>query len=270
MGEKIRLDRFLADMGKGSRSQVKEAARKGRVRVNGQVERKTDRKVEPGFDQVLFDGCEVRYCTWEYYLLNKPQGVVSATEDGRHRTVVELLGPEGRKGLFPVGRLDIDTEGLLLLTNDGELAHRLLSPKKHVDKQYYALVSGRLARDAMEQAAAGMVLADGTKLLAAKLEILPGQGRRWHGGDGRGGLSAKGRTREEGQEEPCFTEIRLTLQEGKFHQVKRMVEALGGTVVYLKRLSMGPLKLEEGMRPGEYRRLTQEEVLLLKEWTGEG
>ena len=118
----------------------------------------------------------------------------------------------------------------------------------------------------MEQAAAGMVLADGTKLLAAKLEILPGQGRRWHGGDGRGGLSAKRRIREEGQE----SEAHVILREGKFHQVKRMVEALGGTVVYLKRLSMGPLKLEEGMRPGEYRRLTQEEVLLLKEWTGEG
>jgi len=270
MGEKIRLDKYLAEMGLGTRSQIKEAARKGRIRVNGVTEKGAEKKIDPDSDTVLFDGQEITYVRMEYYLLNKPQGVVSATEDRIHPTVVSLLTQARRSDLFPVGRLDIDTEGLLLITNDGELAHRLLSPKKHVDKQYYALVSGRLARDAVEQAAAGMVLADGTKLLAAKLEILPGQGRRWHGGDGRGGLSAKRRIREEGQEEPCFTEIRLTLQEGKFHQVKRMVEALGGTVVYLKRLSMGPLKLEEGMRPGEYRRLTQEEVLLLKEWTGEG
>ena len=135
MEKMIRLDKFLADMGKGSRSQIREAARKGRILVNGEPEKKTERKIAPGTDQVFLDGIPVWYKKYEYYMLNKPQGVVSATEDNLHRTVVDLLGegPDGdlRRDLFPVGRLDRDTEGLLILTNDGELAHRLLSPRKH-------------------------------------------------------------------------------------------------------------------------------------------
>jgi len=243
MEKMIRLDKFLADMGKGSRSQIREAARKGRILVNGEPEKKTERKIAPGMDQVFLDGIPVWYKKYEYYMLNKPQGVVSATEDNLHRTVVDLLGegPDGdlRRDLFPVGRLDRDTEGLLILTNDGELAHKLLSPKNHVDKVYYAQVKGRLPADAAAVMAEGMTLKDGTRVMPARLEKIalqnPGE----------------------------WEEIRLTIHEGKFHQVKRMFEALDCQVVYLKRLSMGALCLDETLKPGEYRRLTEEEIRLL-------
>lgn len=239
MAKAIRLDKFLVEMDKGSRSQIKGAAKKGRIQVNGQTEKKTERKIDPDTDQVLFDGMPVVYRAFEYYMLNKPQGVVSATEDNLHKTVIDLLDGEKRYDLFPVGRLDIDTEGLLLLTNDGDLAHRLLAPKKHVDKQYYAKVSGSLPEDSASIMAAGMTLSDGTEVRPAKLEIL-------------------GTTLS-------YTEILLTIHEGKFHQVKRMFEALDCKVEYLKRLSMGTLKLDKSLAPGEYRRLTENEVALLQE-----
>ena len=240
MGKPIRLDKFLVEMNKGSRSQIKEAAKKGRIQVNGQVEKKTERKVDPAAERVLFDGLPVMYQEFEYYMLNKPQGVVSATQDNLHRTVIDLLPAEKRGDLFPVGRLDIDTEGLLLITNDGDLAHRLLSPKKHVDKQYYAKVDGVLPADSIARMAEGLVLTDveGTKVKPAKLEIL--------------------------EKETDNNEILLTIQEGKFHQVKRMFEALGCHVTYLKRLSMGALQLDQALAVGEFRKLTEEEVLLLK------
>lgn len=239
MAKAIRLDKFLVEMDKGSRSQIKGAAKKGRIQVNGQTEKKTERKIDPDTDQVLFDGMPVVYRAFEYYMLNKPQGVVSATEDNLHKTVINLLDGEKRYDLFPVGRLDIDTEGLLLLTNDGDLAHRLLAPKKHVDKQYYAKVSGSLPEDSASIMAAGMTLSDGTEVRPAKLEIL-------------------GTTLS-------YTEILLTIHEGKFHQVKRMFEALDCKVEYLKRLSMGTLKLDKSLAPGEYRSLTENEVALLQE-----
>jgi len=239
MAKAIRLDKFLVEMDKGSRSQIKGAAKKGRIQVNGQTEKKTERKIDPDTDQVLFDGMPVVYRAFEYYMLNKPQGVVSATEDNLHKTVIDLLDGEKRYDLFPVGRLDIDTEGLLLLTNDGDLAHRLLAPKKHVDKQYYAKVSGSLPEDSASIMAAGMTLSDGTEVRPAKLEIL-------------------GTTLS-------YTEILLTIHEGKFHQVKRMFEALDCKVEYLKRLSMGTLKLDKSLAPGEYRSLTENEVALLQE-----
>jgi len=240
MGKLIRLDKFLVEMNKGSRSQIKEAAKKGRIQVNGQVEKKTERKIDPAAERVLFDGLPVMYQEFEYYMLNKPQGVVSATQDNLHRTVIDLLPAEKRGDLFPVGRLDIDTEGLLLITNDGDLAHRLLAPKKHVDKQYYARVDGMLPADSIARMAEGLVLTDaeGTKVKPAKLEIL--------------------------KKETDNNEILLTIQEGKFHQVKRMFEALGCHVTYLKRLSMGALQLDQALAVGEFRRLTEEEVLLLK------
>ena len=225
----IRLDKYLGEMGMGTRSQLKEAAKKGRILVNGDVEKKTDRKIDPETDQVLFDGRLISYVKMEYYMLNKPQGVVSATEDKRHQTVVDLLADRRRDDLFPVGRLDIDTEGLLLSTNDGDLAHRLLSPKRHVDKVYFARIEGVLPKDAVEQAAKGITLTDGTPTLPARLELK--------------------RRLEQGAE--CL----LTIHEGKFHQVKRMFEAMGCEVVYLKRLSMGPLVLDETLAPGEYREL---------------
>lgn len=239
----IRLDKYLADMGIGTRSQIKEAAKKGRILVNGQTEKKTDRKIMPGEDQVRFDGSLVGYVAMEYYMLNKPQGVVSATEDRKYPTVVELIVDRQRKDLFPVGRLDMDTEGLLLITNDGEMAHRLLSPAHHVDKQYYALIEGKLPEDARERMKEGVTLEDGTITRPAELEILP-------------------------EKEGEFTRTFLTIHEGKFHQVKRMFEALGCKVAFLKRMSMGNLVLDETLKTGEYRPLTQEEQKNLRKLTG--
>lgn len=239
MEKEIRLDKFLTDMGKGTRSQVKGAVRKGRVRVNGYVVKKAEQKVQPSKDQILFDLEPVAYAVFEYFMLNKPQGVISATEDSRHKTVVDLITVKKRKDLFPVGRLDIDTEGLLLITNDGDLAHRLLAPKKHVDKTYYARCAGHVPDSAVKEFAGGVILEDGFQCLPADLTIT---GRNI---------------------EPATTDILLTIHEGKFHQVKRMMEACGCPVIELKRLSMGPLSLDETLKPGEFRPLTEHELELL-------
>ena len=153
----MRLDKFLTEMGKGSRSQVKEFARKGRIQVNGQTVKAADTKVNPEKDEIFLDGVPVSYARMEYFMLNKPQGTVSATEDVRYPTVVSLIGDALRGDLFPVGRLDLDTEGLLLITNDGALAHELLSPKKHVDKVYLAYIEGTLPKDAAEQMKNGVI-----------------------------------------------------------------------------------------------------------------
>ena len=168
----MRLDKFLGEMGVGSRSQVKEMARKGRILVNGSPAVKADVKIDPEKDEIQADGKTVSYVSMEYYVLNKPAGVVSAREDGRYPTVLELIPQAKRKDLFPVGRLDLDTEGLLLITNDGQLAHRLLSPKKHVDKVYYARIAGRLPQDAVSRMAEGLALEEGWTTLPAVLEIL--------------------------------------------------------------------------------------------------
>ena len=222
MGKEMRLDKYLADMGKGTRSQIKEAARKGRIQINGVITKKPDTKVNVETDTIVFDGNLVAYVTMEYYMLNKPQGVVSATEDRKYETVIDLIEGKNRKDLFPVGRLDIDTEGLLLITNDGALAHNLLSPKKHVDKVYYAICEGHVDDDAIRQFADGIELPDGLICLPAKLEILK---------------------REEDENGP-YSEVHLTIREGKFHQVKRMMEAVGNPVRFLKRMTMGPLSLD--------------------------
>ncbi len=243
MGKEMRLDKYLADMGKGSRSQLKEAARKGRIRVNGVVVKKADTKVDVEADTIVFDGAVVSYVTMEYYMLNKPQGVVSATEDNQYQTVIDLIEGKNRKDLFPVGRLDIDTEGLLLITNDGPLAHRLLAPKKHVDKIYYAVCEGHVPDSAIAAFADGILLPDGLKCLPAALEILT-------------------RKDEDGR---TVSEVKLTIREGKFHQVKRMMEAVGCPVLFLKRLTMGPLSLDETLKPGAYRPLTEEELELLND-----
>ena len=242
MGNGMRLDKLLAEMGLGTRSQIKDMAKKGRIRVNGATEKKTDRKVDPAQDRITLDHLPVMYAEKEYYMLNKPRGVVSATEDYMHKTVLELLkkgsGGPVRTDLFPVGRLDLDTEGLLLITNDGELAHSLLSPKRHVDKRYYARVEGELPEDTGKRFEEGITLLDGTPTRPAGLKIL--------------GRSLRG--------EILSSEIVLTIHEGKFHQVKRMFEAVGCKVAFLKRLSMGSLVLDESLAPGEFRRLSPEEV----------
>ena len=229
----IRLDKFLADMSLGTRSEVKKEIKKGSVQVNGTTVKNPECKIDTGKDLVSVKGRQVSYARLEYYMLNKPAGVVSATEDKRDKTVVDLITEKKRKDLFPVGRLDKDTEGLLLITNDGELAHRLLSPRKHVDKVYYARIRGRVTDEDREAFARGMDIGDDRPALPEELEILDA-----------------GET----------SEVRVTLREGRFHQVKRMFRAVGKEVVYLKRLSMGSLALDEGLAPGEYRRLTEEEV----------
>lgn len=234
---KIRLDKFLTEMDQGTRSQVKDMIRKGRIKVNGQVTKASDLKIDPEQDQVEADGQVVGYARMEYYMLHKPQGVVSATEDSRYPTVVSLIREALRKDLFPVGRLDLDTEGLLLITNDGAMAHSLLSPKKHVDKVYLARFLGQLPPDAGRRFEEGITLEDGTRTLPARLGPVQGD------------------------------MAELTIREGKFHQVKRMFEALGCHVTYLKRISMGPLKLDEGLKPGEYRPLTEKELEALKACT---
>ena len=237
MKELMRLDKYLADMGVGTRSEVKVFIKKRRVQVGNEVVNDPNRKVTVGVDSVRVDGREVSYVHYEYYMLNKPAGVLSATEDKHAKTVIDLIETSKRKDLFPVGRLDKDTEGLLLITNDGDLAHSLLSPKKHVDKEYYAKVEGVVTNEDIEAFAKGLQVDEDFQAMPAKLTILS-QGE--------------------------FSEITLIIQEGKFHQVKRMFEAVGKKVVYLKRLSMGLLQLDESLQPGEYREVTQEELVLLK------
>lgn len=230
---KIRLDKFLADMGFGTRSQVRQQIAGGNVTVNGLPARRPELKVDTDKDRVLFCGTEAAYAQYEYYMLNKPAGVVSATEDKKERTVLDLLQERKRKDLFPVGRLDKDTEGLLLITNNGDLAHRLLAPGRHVDKVYYAEIDGKVTREDAELFREGVDIGDKKKTMPAFLEILSSADR---------------------------SEILLTIREGRFHQVKRMFHAVGKEVLFLRRIQMGPLKLDEKLRPGEYRRLTKEEV----------
>lgn len=233
---KLRLDKYLADMGLGTRSEVKQAVRKGRVQVNGQTVREPEYKTETETDQVWFNGQPAAYREYEYYMLNKPAGVISASEDPRERCVVDLIESRKRKDLFPVGRLDKDTEGLLLITNDGGLAHRLLSPKKHVDKVYYARVQGQVTQEDAELFRRGVDIGEKKQTLPAELRIL-------NAGE--------------------ISEIELTIREGKFHQVKRMFHAAGKEVLYLKRLQMGPLRLDESLKPGEYRTLNTQELDIL-------
>lgn len=232
----IRLDKYLADMSIGTRQEVKKYIRQGRVKINEDIIKKPEYKIREDEDKITFDGAPVAYETFEYYMLNKPAGVISATEDKRDKTVLDLIKEKKRKDLFPVGRLDKDTEGLLLITNDGALAHRLLSPKKHVDKCYYAKISGAVTEDDVRAFKEGINI--GTQeepewTMPADLQIL---------------------------ENGAFSRIRLTIREGKFHQVKRMFLAVGKEVVYLKRERMGTLVLDEELAPGEYRKLTDSEL----------
>ncbi|QHT61995.1 rRNA pseudouridine synthase [Paenibacillus lycopersici] len=239
MAKRMRLDKLLSNMGFGTRSEIRRAVKQGRVTVDGAVVKDFGLQLDPEAEQVRFDEEAVIYKDTIYVMLNKPQGVVSATEDTRDRTVVDLLEPEDRVlQPFPVGRLDKDTEGLLLLTNDGKLSHDLLSPKKHVPKTYEALVHGDVDARDQEAFAAGVTLDDGYETQPAKLVI------------------GEKETREDG----IYSRISLTIHEGKFHQVKRMFEAVGKKVVFLKRVSMGPLVLDETLGLGEYRPLTEEEL----------
>ena len=241
----MRLDKYLCEAGLGTRSQVKKLLKSGVVTVNGRTARKPEEKIEKS-DTVAVSGKELSVSELEYWMLHKPSGYVSATEDKRFPTVTELLPEEARRDLFPVGRLDRDTEGLLLLTNDGKLAHYLLSPKRHVDKVYYAKVQGKVAEEQVEAFREGVDIGDEKKTLPAVLEVL----KCVPAGDA------------------FESEVRVTLREGRYHQIKRMFAALACEVVYLKRLSMGSLKLDESLAPGDCRLLTEKETEALKEETG--
>lgn len=234
----MRLDKLLANMGYGSRKEVKQLLKEKAVRVDGVVVKDSALKVDPDKQVVEVYGERVEYVEFIYLMMNKPPGVISATEDRYDQTVIDLLDPFAQHfEPFPVGRLDKDTEGLLLITNDGQLAHNLLSPKKHVPKTYYADIEGVVTEEDVEAMRAGVTLDDGYVTKPGELVIL---------------------------ESGPMSKIELTIQEGKFHQVKRMFEAVGKKVVYLKRLSMGSLQLDEELALGDYRELTAEELAALK------
>jgi 16S rRNA pseudouridine516 synthase len=234
----MRLDKVLSNFGFGSRSEIRKLAKEGLIRVDGSTVKEASLHVDPENSRIEVDGTLLNYRRFIYIMMNKPAGVITATADNRHRTAIDLL-PEKFScfGLFPAGRLDIDTEGMLLLTNDGQMAHELLSPKKHVDKRYYALIEGEVTEEDINRFAEGIVLDDGYRTMPAELEII---------------------------KSGTHSIIELTLHEGKFHQVKRMFEAVGKRVVYLKRIRMGGLQLDDTLKPGECRELTADEVALLR------
>lgn len=239
MKEKQRLDKVLSNFGFGSRTEIKSAVKKGTVTVDGKVVKDSGVYVDPNENVIQMNGKKLNYRKYIYLMMNKPQGVISATTDTKQKTVFDIL-PEEYKcfDLFPAGRLDIDTEGLVLMTNDGQLSHEILSPKKHVPKQYYAHVAGWVDESDIEAFEKGIILDDGYKTLPAKLEIV-----------------------SSGE----VSEIKLSIVEGKFHQVKRMFEAVDKRVIYLKRLSMGKLKLDDALELGQCKELGDDDVQLLKD-----
>ena len=313
----MRLDKFLADMGVGSRSDLKKAIRKSLVTVNGAVERDPGAQVSAE-DRICFDGAEIRYAEQQYYMLHKPAGVLSASEDRRQTTVVDLIRDAAstdasaanasaadhhaagghddgsiarstedalvRKDLFPVGRLDKDTEGLLIITNDGPLAHQLLVPKHHIDKTYYAIVTGTITEDDQRAFTRGIRYDEKLTALPATLRVLS-TGKTVADLRRALGFAATSerllRTRLAGPafigaEEPAditedtlVSEVEITIQEGKFHQIKKMVKALPGgkEILYLRRITMGALRLDPALAPGEFRKLRQDEIQILRDAT---
>ena len=282
----MRLDKFLADMGVGSRSDLKKAIRKSLVTVNGAVEKDPGAQVSAE-DHICFDGAEIRYAEQQYYMLHKPAGVLSASEDRRQTTVVDLINLNDelvRKDLFPVGRLDKDTEGLLIITNDGHLAHQLLVPKHHIDKTYYAIVTGTITEDDQRAFTRGIRYDEKLTALPATLRVLS-TGKTVADLCRELGFTATSerllRTRLAGPafigaEEPAditedslVSEVEITIQEGKFHQIKKMVKALPGgkEILYLRRITMGALRLDPNLAPGEFRKLSEDEIKILKKET---
>ncbi|MDO5775710.1 MAG: pseudouridine synthase [Eubacteriales bacterium] len=233
----MRLDKYLCESGKGTRTEVKKQISRGAVSVNCTIIKDAGYKIDENADRVSIDGVEVKYADFEYYMLNKPQGVISASRDkrgGKTLCVTDLIREKIRSDLFPVGRLDKDTEGLLIITNDGDMAHRLLSPKRHVDKTYYAELDGKILPDAAERIMAGVDIGDDKPTMPCQVNML--------------------------SDSSCF----ITIHEGRYHEIKRMFKTEGRTVTYLKRISMGPISLDPELAPGEYRLLTDKETELLK------
>ena len=230
----VRVDKILSELGFGSRQEIKKYVKAGKIRINDNIVKKPEEKLNSEKDKLYFEGKEVEVEEFETFILYKPAGYVCATKDNVHKTVMELIDSK-RKNIVPVGRLDLDTEGILILTNDGDLNHRLVSPSSHVDKTYYAIFEGRLNENAVEMTKNGLDIGEGEVSKPAKLEII------------------------------SDSEILLTIHEGKFHQVKRMVKALGGEVTYLKRVAFGGLRLDDlKLNKGESRKITEIEMEMLK------
>lgn len=230
----VRVDKILSELGFGSRQEIKKYVKAGKIRINDNIVKKPEEKLNSEVDKLFFEGKEVEVEEFETFILYKPAGYVCATKDNVHKTVMELIDSK-RKNVVPVGRLDLDTEGILILTNDGELNHRLVSPSSHVDKTYYAIFEGKLNENAVEMTKNGLDIGEGEVSKPAKLEII------------------------------SSNEIMLTIHEGKFHQVKRMVKALGGEVTYLKRVAFGGLRLDDlKLKKGESRKITEIEMEMLK------
>jgi len=230
----VRVDKILSELGFGSRQEIKKYVKAGKIRINDNIVKKPEEKLNSEVDKLFFEGKEVEVEEFETFILYKPAGYVCATKDNVHKTVIELIDSK-RKNIVPVGRLDLDTEGILILTNDGDLNHRLVSPSSHVDKTYYAIFEGELNENAVEMTKNGLDIGEGEVSKPAKLEII------------------------------SSNEIMLTIHEGKFHQVKRMVKALGGEVTYLKRVAFGGLRLDDlKLKKGESRKITEIEMEMLK------
>lgn len=230
----VRVDKILSELGFGSRQEIKKYVKAGKIRINDNIVKKPEEKLNSEVDKLFFEGKEVVVEEFETFILYKPAGYVCATKDNVHKTVMELIDSK-RKNIVPVGRLDLDTEGILILTNDGDLNHRLVSPSSHVDKTYYAIFEGKLNENAVEMTKNGLDIGEGEVSKPAKLEII------------------------------SSNEIMLTIHEGKFHQVKRMVKALGGEVTYLKRVAFGGLRLDDlKLKKGESRKITEIEMEMLK------
>ena len=278
----IRLDKYLSNMTGESRSIIKSEIKKGNVIVNGSTVLKAENKIDEIKDEVIYKGESVAYSKYAYYMFNKPAGCVSATTDNTCKTVIDYLKNEQVSGLFPVGRLDKDTEGLLIITNDGELAHKLLSPKKHVAKKYYARIKGNLPTNVEKRFEDGLDIGDEKKTLPARIEVLQ-NARTTESTDKLTGktdnMTGKtdnmtGKTdnitdvvisdRSDAlpDEGPALfdSEVYVVITEGRYHQVKRMFKAVGCEVTYLERKSMGGLELDDTLRRGEYRKLTTEEI----------
>lgn len=235
----MRIDKLLGNLGFGTRTELKKIAKTGVITVNGEIIKNTSIHVDPNKDVITFKGNVVEYKEFVYLMLNKPPGFISSTYDPVEPTVLELIEEEDLVfEPFPVGRLDKDTEGLLILSNDGKLAHNILSPKKHIFKKYFAHIEGIVTKEDIDAFKSGVVLEDGYKCLSAKLEIL---------------------------ESAEISKVYVTIQEGKYHQIKRMFEQLSKKVSYLQRIQMGQLKLDTNLKLGEYRDLTDDEILLLQE-----
>lgn len=230
----VRVDKILSELGFGSRQEIKKYVKAGKIRINDNIVKKPEEKLNSEVDKLFFEGKEVEVEEFETFILYKPAGYVCATKDNVHKTVMELIDSK-RKNIVPVGRLDLDTEGILILTNDGDLNHRLVSPSSHVDKTYYAIFEGELNENAVEMTKNGLDIGEGEVSKPAKLEII------------------------------SSNEIMLTIHEGKFHQVKRMVKALGGEVTYLKRVAFGGLRLDDlKLKKGESRKITEIEMEMLE------